>query len=348
VLRVRLALTLASCLLVLLPGGAAGAPGGFPRRDGLLAFVRTPGPEIWLVEPDGSSPRRLTGGARPDWSPDGGTLAFVDDGAVWTIDLDGAPHRLTRGTEPAWSPDATQLVLVRGGSLWTVGADGRGLRRLTRPRAHERDTAPAWSPDGGTIAFYRLAPSARREGVWFARVAAHRVTREGAAPPAAALAWTPTGRLSGDRGWSPSGRYLAVALEPPDDPGGSEIYVEHADRSHARRVTFSSTDAAATDPVWQPRCTIRGGVRADRLLGTPGPDVICGFAGNDRILARGGNDVVLGGDGNDTIVGGDGRDRLLGGRGDDTIDARGHDRDALDGGPGRDRLRADRRDLITP
>jgi Tol biopolymer transport system component len=341
---VRLAVSLASCLLALLPG----APAGFPRRDGLLAFVRTPGPEIWLVGPDGTALRRLTVGAQPAWAPDGRTLAFVDGGAVWTIGLDGARRRLGRGSEPDWSPDATQLVLVRGASLWTIGAGGRGLRRLTRPRQHERDTAPAWSPDGGTIAFYRSAPSARREGLWFVRVARRRPAREGAAPPAPALAWTPTGRLSGDRGWSASGRYLALALEPPDQPGGSEVYVARADRSHARRVTFSPPGTAAADPVWQPRCTIRGTAHAERLVGTSGPDEICGFGGDDRILARGGNDVVLGGDGNDVIVGGDGRDRLFGGRGADTIEARGHGRDALDGGPGRDRPRGDRRDLFIP
>jgi Ca2+-binding RTX toxin-like protein len=61
-----------------------------------------------------------------------------------------------------------------------------------------------------------------------------------------------------------------------------------------------------------PRCTVGGTDRADRLRGTSRRDVICGFSGNDRIDARGGGrDVVYGGRGRDSATV-DGSDRVVG------------------------------------
>jgi hypothetical protein len=85
-------------------------------------------------------------------------------------------------------------------------------------------------------------------------------------------------------------------------------------------------------------CTIRGKPGNDRkLIGTPGPDVICGFGGNDFIDGRGGNDKLLGGAGRDQLRGGRGRDRLSGGPGGDGLWG-GPDGDRLIGGPGKDRM----------
>lgn len=97
------------------------------------------------------------------------------------------------------------------------------------------------------------------------------------------------------------------------------------------------------------------GTGAERIVGTPGDDVLAGLAGNDTLLGLGGGDRLFGGTGadgiaggagHDDIFGGTGRDRLLGGTGrdsllgwtgDDTL-AGGAGRDALYGGTGHDRL----------
>ena len=76
-----------------------------------------------------------------------------------------------------------------------------------------------------------------------------------------------------------------------------------------------------------PACTITGTRTADRLLGTPGDDVICGGRGPDRISGRGGNDIIRGGPGADRIDAGAGADTIAGGAG----------RDRIDGGPGVDK-----------
>jgi Ca2+-binding RTX toxin-like protein len=85
------------------------------------------------------------------------------------------------------------------------------------------------------------------------------------------------------------------------------------------------------------RCTVTGSDAAERLVGTPGDDVICGMGGNDRILASRGNDLILGGAGNDVLLGGRGRDRLYGNDGRDRLRGQGG-KDRLVGGRARDRL----------
>lgn len=105
-------------------------------------------------------------------------------------------------------------------------------------------------------------------------------------------------------------------------------------------VTPDGTGSAALAPEAaerrarpEPRCTVVGTRRADRLVGTPGRDVICGGGGNDVLVGRGGRDVLDGGGGGDRIDGGAGADQILGGAGGDEIDG-GPGVDVIDGGAG--------------
>ncbi len=75
----------------------------------------------------------------------------------------------------------------------------------------------------------------------------------------------------------------------------------------------------------------------EKVIGTPGRDVILGTAGNDRINGKGGDDIVCGRGGDDVIFGGDGNDELRGGSGADTLKGGSGD-DVLVGGKGNDRL----------
>lgn len=95
--------------------------------------------------------------------------------------------------------------------------------------------------------------------------------------------------------------------------------------------------SAAKDPA-----AIRGTARAERIIGTPGDDIIVAGGGNDRISGLGGNDIIIAGAGNDivrgnagddTLCGGLGRDRLVGNQGADRM-AGGPGRDTITSGPG--------------
>jgi len=84
------------------------------------------------------------------------------------------------------------------------------------------------------------------------------------------------------------------------------------------------------------RCTISGTGGSDKLVGTPGPDIICGLGGNDRIAGGGGADHLFGEGGNDKLSGGEGNDGLSGGKGSDKI-AGGQGWDECSGGKGSNR-----------
>ena len=62
----------------------------------------------------------------------------------------------TRGTLPDCSRDSRAIAFVRDGALYTIYSSGRGLRRLT-PR-HIVDGRPAFSPAGGLIAVTTTNP----------------------------------------------------------------------------------------------------------------------------------------------------------------------------------------------
>jgi Tol biopolymer transport system component len=81
--------------------------------------------QIHILSRDGMTKDFLADGMQPDWSPDGGAIAYV------------AP--------------------VAGNStLRVIGPDGGDDRQLTVPPTGETDNSPAWSPDGSRVAFVRL------------------------------------------------------------------------------------------------------------------------------------------------------------------------------------------------
>ncbi len=146
----------------------------FTGRRGLalttLAFSsdRTGRSEIYLMDYDGHSQRRITGhksiSMAPDWSP-------RQDGLVYTSFFSGPPGiyfaDLASGRKlpvvadgehnfsPSFSPDGKRIAFARAVAgntdIFAVDRDGSNLQRLTFGGGI--DTNPAWSPSGREIAF---------------------------------------------------------------------------------------------------------------------------------------------------------------------------------------------------
>ncbi|MBS2038264.1 S9 family peptidase [bacterium] len=75
---------------------------------------------LWMVELPAGTPRALTNGTRdrsPRFSPDGRRLAFVRNGALALMPLDGGEAELISDmprplSNPMWSPDGTRLAFL--------------------------------------------------------------------------------------------------------------------------------------------------------------------------------------------------------------------------------------------
>jgi len=92
-------------------------------------------------------------------SPDGKTVAYTYQQAVWVHRLGGTPRRID-GLDglPVWSPDGKQLVVsfrsltpgrgVTPAQTWRVNADGSGRVKLEIPGT---DMVADWSSDGSWL-----------------------------------------------------------------------------------------------------------------------------------------------------------------------------------------------------
>jgi photosystem II stability/assembly factor-like uncharacterized protein len=118
--------------------------------------------DLFLVNADGSGLTPLTSGEGndmfPDWSPDGGRIAFHGDCGLILIDPKGiylTPIR-ARGDAPCvdyptWSPDGRRLAFTSwqpepGRTVFVINEDGSGLLELAHFQAG--DALAVWSPDG--------------------------------------------------------------------------------------------------------------------------------------------------------------------------------------------------------
>ena len=112
------------------------------------------GSQIRRVPVDGGASTVLGTGSAPVASPVSPVVAFLRDGALWTMSLDGGAARrlatLRKGAAPPqWSPDGKRLVLADSGGLTVVTLEGGRSTRIARVGAG----SPAWSPDGRLLAF---------------------------------------------------------------------------------------------------------------------------------------------------------------------------------------------------
>ena len=97
---------------------------------------------------------------RPDWSPDGGQMAFHKPGGLGEIlimNADGSNVRtLAAGFAPDRSPDGTKILFHSEADgdwdIYVINVNGTGLTNLTAGRPGS-DESPDWSRTGSNIVF---------------------------------------------------------------------------------------------------------------------------------------------------------------------------------------------------
>ena len=224
---------------------ANGRPGDWGARGGDL--------EIYMMEANGSNPRKLTNNLRQDtdpaWSPDGKHIAYAStidrNNEIYVMDVDGGkPRKLTNSGDvhihnwkPSWSPDGERIAFTSNRDdnleIYVMDADEGNQRRLTNSGdVHIHNWKPSWSPDGNRIAF-----SSNRDGNWEIYV----MNADGGQQRNC------TKDIRGDDpSWSPDGKRIVFVSERD---GNKEIYVINADgRRDPRRLTKNLHDDA--DPAW--------------------------------------------------------------------------------------------------
>jgi len=135
-----------------------------PDGKSILFTGNELGWNVYHMDLETKEVKRITGrggSCRPDWSPDGKTIAYITDrsdniGDIWLMDAEGHnQRRLTTTSElsdyyPAYSPDGNWIVYAASPDgkegnwdLCIISADGSKRVRLTSDES--RDKFPDWS-----------------------------------------------------------------------------------------------------------------------------------------------------------------------------------------------------------
>lgn len=209
--------------------------------------------DVWSLDLGAPNPRRLTTGRAPApfWedtqpaiSPDGSTVAYGGDGAVWVVSVVGGPPRcLCEGGAPVWLDDQRLIISVerddRTSRLAVIDvADAWPRRLVVDDGAVGDEWSTAVSPDGRSVAYvFWLREDLRESRI---RVVDVETGSSKTVSQATAMA---------DRfpAWSPDGARIAFASERS---GWFEIHVVAPDGSDARQLTQDEADFSGM--TWSP------------------------------------------------------------------------------------------------
>jgi TolB protein len=196
-----------------------------------------------IARADGTDPREVTTDAidsDPVWSPNGDSIAFLHNGAVWVMSATGSEQRPIAGDLPtfctslSWAPDGTRLAVQCGGpSRIAVVEVGTPSYVWFTPGGVEQ-YQPSWSPNGADLVYGQTGPNAL-------------FIRSVLGGPARQLTTCrlPTCTQDGEPVWSPDGKEIAFAR---NDYGVQQVYIVVAEGGQPRSLTGGAQQHAL--PAW--------------------------------------------------------------------------------------------------
>jgi TolB protein len=229
-------------------------------RDDPTAIAQLAAAEIYLMNPDGTSPRRLTSNAYadafPTLSPDGKKIVFDSNRCLFALEgCPAAPQFDTAGKPIATEPLNTS-------ELFVMNTDGSEPVRLAR------GSSATWSPNSKEVAFQASASYYASGGIVTGlpiRTDPGSATSDSDifvanADDLLAGGEQPTNitnspdMIDDDADWSPDGQKLVFTSHPVTDATRdskhAELYVINPDGSGRKRLTFNDYEERA--PAWSP------------------------------------------------------------------------------------------------
>jgi hypothetical protein len=229
----------------------------------LYARETDSGPEVRVMNADGSSDSPVAAGYSPTWFPDGTRIAFARDDAIYEAWPDGSDvhviNSLPAGSELTdleWSPRGDEFAFgLAQGFARVVWANHPGsvVRRRIAPSepADERAYGASWSPMAMTVAYvfdtFQLPEVARSSKFGSGQTL---------------LTSTAVDKFETE--WSPDGEKIVYSGVEPGCPDAcnSELHVMDSDGTGSAQLTH--TPSGERHPDWQP-------VIASPLPGYPRP-----------------------------------------------------------------------------
>jgi len=217
-----------------------GAMAADVSTDGTIVFADvsvTSGRLVWVSMTGGerSLPLPARGYANPRVSPNGRTVVYSDDTAIWTADLErGSQTMVFKGNDgaagfPAWSVDGSHLFFRFAAGLLRHRADGEGAPEQLSGTLRQ-DYPAAVSPDGRLL-ITRILPASSGDVVW--------LPVEGG--EARVVVGTPD--YEGGADLSPDGKWLIYVS---NSSGRMEVYLRPFDRTDRYPVST----AGGLHPLW--------------------------------------------------------------------------------------------------
>lgn len=220
--------------------------------------------QMFVMDADGAHLARLGTGDQehsPVFSPDGERIAFVRNGgiALMRVDGRGTPVQLKTGrhaVEPSFSPDGKTIAYVRRNDnveelnalleICTIAVNGKSTRvRLTKGKA---DGSPAYSPDGKSILFQRSFGDEDPRELWVMRTDGTRERRI-----TKGFLGDLKGREDFEPSYSPKGARMVFVRFNGEYTGDTELYTANPDGTKPVRLTRNGVDEYNPDWVGRAR-----------------------------------------------------------------------------------------------